>query len=95
LIFHVPNGGLRTKREAARLKWVGTLSGIPDLALVLPGGQIRFIEVKTPVGRLSPEQMAIHSWLVALGTPCAVCQSVDEARRALDSWNVETREVGP
>jgi hypothetical protein len=31
IVFHPPNGGLRGKSEAARLKWIGTLAGIPDL----------------------------------------------------------------
>lgn len=34
LIFHVPNGGYRTRAEAARLKWIGVLAGIPDLVLL-------------------------------------------------------------
>ena len=38
LIWHVPNGGLRTKAEAARLKWIGVLAGVLDLTLVLAGG---------------------------------------------------------
>jgi hypothetical protein len=93
LIFHIPNGGLRSKREAARLKWIGVVAGIPDLALVLPGGQIRFIEVKTAIGKLSAEQTAIHAWLVAVGCPPAICRSIDDARRALTAWGVPTREA--
>ncbi len=30
IAFHVPNGGFRTKAEAARMKWVGVLAGVPD-----------------------------------------------------------------
>ena len=38
--------------------WSGTFSqkGIPDLLGVLPGGRAMLIEVKTPTGRVSPEQ---------------------------------------
>jgi hypothetical protein len=45
LIFAIPNGGLRTKTEAARLKWTGTLAGVPDLAIVAPGGRAFLIEL--------------------------------------------------
>ena len=92
-IFHIPNGGLRTKAEAARLKWMGTVPGIPDLALVLPGGQIRFIEVKTDTGRLSAEQVTIHAWLVSIGNPAAICTSIDDTRNALKHWGIPTKEL--
>src|ERR1700677_4452141 len=83
LIFHVPNGGKRSKAEAARLKWQGVVAGIPDLAIVAPGARIRFIEVKTPDGNLSPAQRDIHGYLTALGSPPAICRSIDDARSAL------------
>jgi hypothetical protein len=92
LIFHIPNGGLRSKREAARLRWQGVLAGIPDIALVISGGQVRFIEVKAHNGKFSPEQKAVHEWLVAFGNPVAVCRSIDDARRALACWGIPTRE---
>jgi hypothetical protein len=92
LIFAVPNGGLRSKAEAARMKWTGVLAGIPDLAIVTPGGRVHFIEVKTPAGRLSDEQRAIWNALVALGTPTAICRSIDEARSAFAAWGLVTRE---
>ena len=39
VIFHPPNGGLRNKSEAARLKWIGTLAGVPDLVVLGRDGQ--------------------------------------------------------
>ena len=39
MVFSVPNGGLRSKAEAARMKWTGTVAGIPDLAIVVPSGR--------------------------------------------------------
>jgi hypothetical protein len=93
LLFHCPNGGYRTPAESARFKWQGVLAGIPDLILVLPGGRVRFIEVKTATGRLSPAQREIHGLLVALGSPPAVCRSIDDVRRALVAWGVVTREA--
>jgi len=93
LIFAIPNGGLRTKAEAARLKWTGVVAGIPDLAIVAPGRRVFFIEVKAPSGALSLDQRAIRDWLIALGSPPAICRSIDDARRALAAWGLETREA--
>ena len=45
-IFHAANGGLRSKSEAARLKWQGVLAGVLDLVLILPEGRVAFWEVQ-------------------------------------------------
>jgi len=34
LIFHIPNGGKRNAREAARFKRMGVKAGVPDLFLL-------------------------------------------------------------
>jgi len=93
VVFAIPNGGLRTPREAARLKWTGTLAGIPDLAIVASGGRVHFIEVKQPGGVLSDDQRFIRDRLVALGTPPAIAKSVDDALRAFSAWRIKTREA--
>jgi hypothetical protein len=93
MVFAIPNGGLRTKAEAARMRWTG-VAGIPDLAIVVPGGRIHFIEVKAPGGSLSPAQRDVHDRLVSLGTPSAVVRSIDDARLAFDLWGIKTREAG-
>jgi hypothetical protein len=95
LVFSVPNGGLRTKAEAARLKWTGALAGVPDLAIVAPGGRVHFLEVKTPTSRLSSDQRTVHDALVALGTAPAIVRSIDDVRRAFAAWGLSTREVLP
>ncbi len=93
LIFAIPNGGLRTQAEAARLKWTGVLAGVPDLAIVAPGGRVCFIEVKQPRGVLSDDQRVIRDGLIALGSPPAICKSIDDARKALAAWGIETNEA--
>jgi hypothetical protein len=92
-IFAVPNGGLRTKAEAARLKWTGVLAGVLDLVLLLPNGRCAFWETKTPRGRLSDDQIDMTQWLEANGHAWALVRSIDDARRELDRLGVETREV--
>ena len=41
-IFHVPNGELRTKSAAAKLKCLGVKKGIPDLFLPVPKVMVPF-----------------------------------------------------
>ena len=38
LLFHVPNGGARSKATAGRLKAEGVKPGVPDLCLPVPRG---------------------------------------------------------
>ncbi|MBV8107960.1 MAG: VRR-NUC domain-containing protein [Hyphomicrobiales bacterium] len=95
LVFHVPNGGLRSKAEAARMRWTGVVAGIPDLIVVAPGGRAFFLEVKALGASLSEAQRAIHECLVALGTPPVIVCSIDDARRAFAAWGIDTREARP
>ena len=64
-MFAVPNGGLRNKSVAIKLKQEGVKSGIPDIQICLmrkgKGGM--FIELKTQKGRVSPTQ---QDWIKRL-----------------------------
>jgi hypothetical protein len=93
LVFAVPNGGLRSESEAARMKWTGTLAGVPDLAIIGPGGRAFFVEIKTPGGRLSDAQQTFVERLMVLGAPFAIARSIDDVRRAFAIWGIETREA--
>ena len=66
---------------------------MPDLGIVMPGGQIRFIEMKKENGRLSDAQRAVHAALTALGTPPVIARSIDDVRAALSAWGIATREA--
>lgn len=63
-VNHVPNGGKRSKGEAGKLKALGVKPGYPDLTLPRKYGQWSglAIELKSPTGRVSPEQ---QEWLDA------------------------------
>jgi hypothetical protein len=52
LLFHVPNGGHRDIRVAARLKRAGVKAGVPDLHLPVPRGEHHglWIELKREQG---------------------------------------------
>lgn len=82
VFWHTPNGGLRSKREAAKLKAMGTLAGIPDL-FVYYAGKLHGIEVKAPKGILSSHQGdTIHRLFVA-GCTTQICRSVEFVEEAL------------
>ena len=93
VVFAIPNGGLRGKAEAARLRWTGVLAGIPDLAVLAPVGKVFFLEVKAPGGSLSAEQREMFHQLVALGIDAAIVRSVEDVRMAFREWGIETREA--
>lgn len=78
-LFSVPNGGQRTKREAARLKYEGLMPGIPDLILIF-NGTIYPIEMKTLTGIVSDEQMYIHNTWHTHGINTRVIRTEDEFR---------------
>lgn len=66
--FHVPNGGKRGKREAAKFKAMGVKAGVHDL-IIMHGGKIIFIELKTDNGKLSPAQIAFDEFVKKEGHP--------------------------
>jgi hypothetical protein len=95
LVFAVPNGGLRSKSEAAGLKWTGVVAGIPDLVVVAQGGRAHFFETKRANGQLSDDQRDIMAILGKFGAPFMTARSIDDVRRAFDLWGIETCETAP
>ena len=93
IVWAVPNGGLRSKSEAARLKWTGVLAGVFDLTLALPDGRCAFWEVKTRTGYLSPEQILFANRLASNGHLWAIVRSIDDARIELARLGIATREA--
>jgi hypothetical protein len=83
-LFAIPNGGLRNKTVAKKLKAEGVVAGIPDLFLAWPQFHCRppiaglFIEIKTPKGKLSEAQNERHKNLRRGGYQVEVCRSAEE-----------------
>lgn len=86
VFYHVPNGEARSKVTGARLKAMGVLPGVGDISLVLPDGRAAFVEIKTSIGRQSPEQKEFQRRVVNAGGLYAVCRSCDDVRSTLGSW---------
>lgn len=85
----VGHGGGGTIR-GGKLKRLGLVPGIPDLAFCI-GGQSAWIELKTEKGTLSPNQKACHVALKEAGALVAVCRSVAEVEGTLRGWGAPLR----
>lgn len=84
--WHTPNGGSRDVREATRLKELGVMAGIPDVAHLWGG--VFFIEFKRPGGVLSAVQRALHPRLLAAGAKVATVDSLAAAKDQARSWGI-------
>lgn len=88
LLFAVPNGGGRSRVEAAIMKAEGVTPGVSDLILLVPRGghNALCIEMKTPKGRQSPAQKAWMDAAVKAGAVYAVCRSFDGFRELVNNY---------
>jgi hypothetical protein len=85
--FHVPNGGWRSRVEAAILKAVGTVAGIPDIICIFEG-RICGLELKAERGRLTDVQRVTHERLREAGAEVATAIGIDEALAQLEQWRL-------
>jgi hypothetical protein len=81
LLFAIPNGGSRHPFEAVKLKRAGVRRGVPDLFLPYPANYKHglWLEMKSPTGRVSPEQLWWSQKLTECGYQHNVCRSCQEA----------------
>lgn len=88
LLFHIPNGGKRSKAEAARFKAAGVKAGVPDLFLPVPRGDKHglFIEMKKVGGRLSLAQKLWMNELGRQGYAVSVCFGWEEAAETIKRY---------
>jgi len=85
LIFAIPNGSWRDSQTAVKLKKEGVVRGIPDL--YVPKYHL-WIELKTPNGKLSPEQVEMHRYLRAIGDGVIVGYGAEDcSRQILERFN--------
>ena len=88
LLFHIPNGGKRSKSEAVRFRAAGVRSGVPDLFLPCSRGGFHglWIEMKAMGGRVSREQERWQTELLGQGYMCAVCYGADAAIATIEKY---------
>ena len=81
LLHHIPNGGRRDKKEAARLKAQGVKAGVPDLFLPVSRGGYHGLFIELKHGKNKPTEKQTE-WLKSLneqGYAVAVCYGCEEA----------------
>ena len=89
LLFAIPNGGLRNKVTASKLKAEGVKSGVPDMFLPVARGRFHglFIELKKVGGRKATDNQ--HEWMTRLtdqGYDCYVCYGAEPAILTITSY---------
>ena len=77
--------------RGALWKAQGAKKGVPDI-LIQFAGRAHWIELKSPVGTLSPEQNDCHQAIVKAGGCVTVARSIDHVSDALARWQIPTRE---
>lgn len=88
LLFAIPNGGLRNRVVAAKLKAEGVRPGVPDMMLAMPREKYcgLFIEHKIKPNKPSEEQIEFIEHLSMQGYQVAVSYSYDETVKCISSY---------
>lgn len=84
LLFHVPSGGLRDKREAAKFQRLGVVSGISDLICLIGG--CTFIELKRADGKgqQDPEQKKFEQAVDRMDFPYFLINDLEEFKKLIN-----------
>lgn len=91
-VIRVQSGIIEAKPYKGKKRFIHCAEpGTPDL--YLPGINI-WLEVKTPKGRLSPEQKRWHARAQAEGARVAVVRSLDESLDVVRMWATEMKKKG-
>ena len=90
----VTEPGPRGAKRQAILVGMGVQPGFADL-IVLSGGRVLFLELKSLKGRLSPAQEAFRDAVLAQGFGWALVLSLDDALGALADHGFTSRIAAP
>ena len=82
LLFHVPNGGSRSKREGARFKAMGVIPGVSDLIL-LDNCKTHMIELKVKNRNQKPNQLKWEKIVTKEGFDYYVAKSLIEFKAVI------------
>ncbi len=85
--WHTPNGGRRSRTEAAIFSGLGVRPGVSDLIL-LHDGRVFALELKTEDGRPTSAQTQFISEFRAAGGEASIANGLDQALRTLETWGV-------
>ena len=85
--FHVPNGGYRRPAEAAIMKGLGVVAGVPDV-IAIHQGRCFALELKAEGGRTTDNQLATIAALREAGAFTAITEGLDRALAVLEGWGL-------
>lgn len=95
LLFHVPNGGKRDVKEAARFKAMGVKAGVPDLCLPVARGGYAGLYIEMKYGKNKPTDNQ-KQWIADLtkqGYKVAVCWSGEKATQILETYLQQSKTI--
>ena len=84
----IPNGGLRDRITAAKLKAEGVKSGVSDVFLPVKRGAWSglYIEMKKPGGKPTKEQLEFGQFALSQGFGFIVCDHWEKARDVIINY---------
>jgi hypothetical protein len=85
--FAVPNGGYRRAVEAAILKGMGVVAGVPDV-IAIHEGRVYGLELKVEGGRATPKQQEAIAAMEAAGAFTAIAEGLGRALAVLEAWGL-------
>lgn len=86
-IHHRNSGAIYHDRASGQVRYGRsnfTQRGAPDI-LAWKAGKFYAIEVKSPTGRVSPEQTSWHQRFIAQGGVCIVARTLEDVQREFNS----------
>ena len=86
LVFAIPNGGLRNKRVAVRLREEGVTAGVADICII-EDSRVLFIEMKTRRGSLSDVQKGFEARARRANCHYRVCRSLQDVKDVMNVWS--------
>jgi hypothetical protein len=88
LLIAVPNGGARSKTEAAIMKGEGVTAGAADLLFLLPKGEYGAlgIEMKIGTGKQTDLQKKWASAFAAAGNKYLICRSLEDFMSIINQY---------
>ncbi|MDR0825062.1 MAG: VRR-NUC domain-containing protein [Prevotella sp.] len=93
LLFAVPNGGKRDKREAERMKKQGVVPGVSDIICLVPNKEYKFLclETKTETNDQSDHQIQFQKEVEIVGGLYIVFRSAAEGIELLTKYLKTTK----
>jgi len=85
--FHPANGGYRKPIEAAIMKGMGVVAGVPDV-IAIHNGRCYALEIKAEGGRATDKQLACIAALREAGAFTCIAEGLDRALATLEAWGL-------